>query len=136
MPTYPIVGAHFRPPAQALLQILPAGAKLQLRREPENQFDPNAIAVWMPTSSIPDAVAEELDTIAQTYGHSIDTIYQEEWHHLGYIPAKGGANILAPLWDANAMRVCDGTMAFNATGAPRIAIDGPWAGPGMGSGAV
>ena len=43
----PLVGAHFRPPAKALIQSLPVGQVLRLSREPDNQYDTNAIQVWL-----------------------------------------------------------------------------------------
>ena len=43
--TLPIVGAFYRPPAEAILKVLPVGAKLSLFAEPENpvvsQFEYN-----------------------------------------------------------------------------------------------
>ena len=134
MPTYPIVGAHFRPPAKAILAFLPADAPLKLRREASNQFDPNAIAVWVPTSSIPDSCSEALDAEAQLYGSDIGQIMMEKEWQLGYIPAKGGADAMAPLWDQVGMSSQPASLTFNAIGAPRVSIEGPFAGPGMGSG--
>ena len=49
----PLVGAYFRPPAQQLLRHLPSGTELVLEPEPENPHDPNAIAVYTRSSSIP-----------------------------------------------------------------------------------
>jgi hypothetical protein len=42
-----IVGTRFRGPAAILaLASLQKGAKLTLRREPENRYDPLAVAAW------------------------------------------------------------------------------------------
>jgi hypothetical protein len=46
----PIVGAKFRPPAQEVLTLLPAGAELLLRRQPDNPHDGNAVQVLLPIS--------------------------------------------------------------------------------------
>lgn len=135
MSTYPIVGAHFRPPAKAILAYLPAEAPLELRREATNEFDPDAIAVWVPTSSIPDSCALDLDLMAQTFGFDIGQIMAETHWQLGYIPARGGADALAPLWDNRGVETHPATLAFNAKGQPRVDIQGEYAGPGMGSGA-
>ena len=40
-----IVGAHFRPQAKPLLAALFGDCPLELRLEPTNAYDPNAIAV-------------------------------------------------------------------------------------------
>ena len=42
-----LVGAHFRPPAKAVLAALPAETPLALRAEPDNPYDPDAMAVWL-----------------------------------------------------------------------------------------
>lgn len=43
---YPIVGARHRGDAQKLLDSLPTGEPLILKREPSNPYDHNAIQVW------------------------------------------------------------------------------------------
>jgi hypothetical protein len=43
-----MVGMHFRPPAKAVLEALPAGTLLWLRREPSNPYDVNAVQVLLP----------------------------------------------------------------------------------------
>lgn len=122
--SYPIVGAHFRPPAKAILQVLPQGAALVLRREPENIYDFNAIQVIVPTSSIPDDQMSTLDILALGYGSGIDIIMQEPEWHVGYIP-RTRAIILAPLWDAVGRVECAATLGFNAKGETRAQLDEP-----------
>ena len=123
MPTYPIVGAGFRPPAKAILQVLPLGAALTLRREPGNLYDANAIQVICPTSSIPDDSAETLDLLAQGFGFDIGTIMQEPEWHLGYIPRTMALG-LAPQWDEAGMTQAPAGLVFNAKGEPRAEWDG------------
>ena len=48
--TTPIVGAHFRPPAKQLLEVLPIGTPMLLRAEPDNPYDENAIQVLVSLS--------------------------------------------------------------------------------------
>lgn len=52
MSSYPnvrVVGMHFRGAhAKEIASALSEGDTLELRREPENQFDANAIMVWHP----------------------------------------------------------------------------------------
>lgn len=88
---FPIVGAHYRPPATAILKILSTGASLILRPEPTNPVDPHAKAVIIKTSSlclsslnpIPEVF---LDAIHQLGLTTAEFENQEEWP-LGYIPA-------------------------------------------------
>lgn len=109
-----IVGAHYRPPAKAILQCLPSGAALILRPEPTNQFDANAIMVICPTSSIPESQHEELELHAAGHGFSLDEILSKTEHHVGYIPKELAANIKLP-GDTPA------TLAFNMKGSPQVA---------------
>jgi hypothetical protein len=124
----PLVGAHFRPPAKAILGVLPLGAPLQLRREPDNPHDPNAIQVMVASATIPPAAHEDLERAASGYGFDLATILgQPEWH-LGYVP-RTDAESIAPLMDeANVnMDGLDqsfaGTLAFSPDGKPRVAFD-------------
>ena len=45
MNTFPIVGAYYHPPAKALIDALAVDTPLLLIAEPDNAYDPNAIAV-------------------------------------------------------------------------------------------
>lgn len=96
--SYPLVGQRFRPPAVALCQILPSGAKLSLRREPDNPYDPNAIQVWLDPAEIPSEALGELQLLAQGYGWTVPEI-QAQHHQLGYI-AREFATVLAPQLDS------------------------------------
>lgn len=42
-----LVGMRFRPPALEITQSLKPGDKLLARREPDNAYDPNAIAIFL-----------------------------------------------------------------------------------------
>ena len=89
--TYWIVGAFYRPPAKAILSVLPIGTKLTLRAEPTNEYDPNAIAVYIETSEIKTIVANKkaktlLASEALNSGILLDEILSQSEHHLGYIP--------------------------------------------------
>lgn len=122
MTTFPIVGAHFRAPAKAILQVLPAGAPLILRREPSNIYDTNAIQVIVPTSSIPEDQTDTLEVLASGYGFSArDILAEGEWH-VGYIPAAR-AVIEAPQWDSADITSRNATLTFNAKGEPRAEWD-------------
>jgi hypothetical protein len=85
--TLPLVGSHFRPPAKALLQVLPSGTELILRAEPGNPYDPNAVQVLLPTANIPEDVEQELEIHALGHGYDLPQIKaQDEWH-VGYVKA-------------------------------------------------
>lgn len=95
MPIFLIVGAHFRPPAKALLQVLPLGLPLMLIAEPSNEHDPDAIRVEVVTSDIPLEQHTYLNTLAAGYGYDLDSILAQDSWHLGYIPRKDTARLRA-----------------------------------------
>ena len=84
----PIVGAHFRPPAKAIMQWLPAGAPLFLVPEPTNQFDDHAIAVYIETIQLCPSrgqVDQELLEACEGFGYgAAELLAQDRWH-LGYV---------------------------------------------------
>lgn len=114
----PIVGAHFRPPAKALLSVLPAGTALLARPEPENEHDPNAIMVVLPVASVPHTHREVIATAVAGYGFSSDDIFEAAEWHVGYIPAKI-AVFLAPKLDG---QEAPGTLTFDLAGKPKISL--------------
>lgn len=120
----PIVGMHFRPPAKAILQCLPQGTTLHLRREPDNQYDPNATKVLVRSADIPEGQYQELDTLVAGYGTTIQEILaQSEWF-LGYIAAKSGeAGLIAPLLDKEPARIWVGALIFDGSGKPMVEIE-------------
>ena len=67
----PLVGSHFRPPAKALLASLPAGFHLELRPEPSNPYDQNAIAVWLDATHLPQQAKDELQLTLEGTGFEI-----------------------------------------------------------------
>lgn len=84
--SYPIVGAHFRPPAKSILQVLANGTRLVLRHEPSNPYDTEAVQVLVLSGDIPKEAHETLNTLASGYGFTIEDILAEPEIHLGYIP--------------------------------------------------
>lgn len=98
--TTQIVGAHFRPPAKALLSCLPAGHQLWLRPEPTNEWDENAVQVLLRSASLRSLLTEpfirdELERQLSGQGSDIESVLvQPEWH-LGYLPraAKGNKEL-------------------------------------------
>lgn len=123
----PCVGAHFRPPAKALIQALPAGQALRLQREPDNQYDPHAIQVWLDSGAIgPDSLAA-LPALLAGFGWTLDQVLGEPAWHLGFLaskPPKGQsysalAPEIAPRLDAGAS-LGPTTLAFDASGNPQV----------------
>ena len=120
----PIVGMFYRPPAKVLVNVIAVGTPLTLLAEPDNPADPNAIAVYVKSSEIPETAHDALAEQLPEYGFSLDDILnQDEWH-LGYIPANFAAQLKA------AQIVVDDTpvevkFCTNPKGDPRVEFDEP-----------
>jgi len=100
MPTHynlPLVGSHFRPPAKALIQSMPMAHPLELRPEPTNPYDSNAVAVWLDAHTLPDEALEELRHTLPGMGSDIDDLMSQRHWHLGYIPKTDAATLQAPI---------------------------------------
>jgi hypothetical protein len=123
MENYPIVGAWHHPPAQALFEVLPPSTLLILRPEPTNPFDPNAIQVLLPRTSLdalnPHAQGVLVRSLAG-YGTSIDELHEQETTMLGYI-ARKFAEGLAPQLGGEDTRA---KLVYGASGAPQASLDG------------
>lgn len=125
MPSYPIVGSYYRPPAKAILSALPVETKLTLRPEPENKIDRNAIAVWIQTCEIPEASHNQIqlsggdsgfrvgDERAESFEHYLELILSEPEWHLGYIPAVIAKTIHLP-------REISAKLVFSIEGKPFV----------------
>jgi hypothetical protein len=92
--TYSLVGAHFRPPAKALLAVLPLGHALLLVPEPTNPYDPNAISVWIDSETLMP-YHDELAVSLPGYGVDPDDLAPH--YHLGYIPRTDAEVIVEEL---------------------------------------
>lgn len=136
MPTHsaPLVGAHFRPPAKAILQSLPASYPLELRPEPTNPYDPNAVAVWFDARFLsPDSI-EELTSTLPGMGSDIEDLRSTRFWHIGYMArehaAEHQADIAAILEGHNLDADVSGEgfiwtgfpakLAFSGTGQPLV----------------
>lgn len=95
MPQYrlKIVGDVFRPPAKAILAVIPAGTPLQLVAEPSNQHDENAVKVMIQSSDIPHTVSEAFEEVGAKYGYSFEELMQKSEWQLGYIPRTDAATL-------------------------------------------
>lgn len=122
----PIVGMAFRPPANMVINQIPYGKRLILRRQPDNPHDSNAIMVFLPgfcTEEDLKSIAEDMKNLAipegaelargQFHASSIqDTLF------LGYVGAKTGhAAEFAALMDSFGIEACYAYYSFLMTGA-------------------
>jgi hypothetical protein len=114
---YPIVGAHFHRPAKAILAVLPIGTLLDVIPEPDNEYDPNAIAIWVKSDQIPREAAGELDNLSKGYGFNAEEILQpgDMWM-LGYIPREIAAKL-------QPFEMKTGKFSVGANGGPRVEIE-------------
>lgn len=87
----PLVGAHFRPPAKAILQSLPASYPLELRPEPTNPYDANAVAVWFDAASLSAPAKEELESTLPGSGSSLEDLLSQRFWQLGYLAKEHAA---------------------------------------------
>jgi hypothetical protein len=117
-----IVGAHFRPPAKAILGSLGANCPLAIVPEPHNQYDSNALAVFVATSDIMNPEhcdTEQLELLLPNMDSSMDHIQSQEGWHLGYIP-RDEAAVWAPLMGGKQI---PGKLGFNVKGEPAVVFD-------------
>jgi hypothetical protein len=91
----PIVGGYYRPPAALVLASLPIGAPLFLCAEPDNAVDPNAVAVWILSETIPASAHANLEARLPDFGFTLDSFLAVEQWHLGYIPKDFAARLKA-----------------------------------------
>jgi HIRAN domain len=118
-----IVGARYRPPAAGLLGILPSGAALEVRREPENPYDPNALQVLVHCNALATLSEEQLQAAVEGFGFSAAEVALHEppeWH-LGYVP-RSEASELAGNFDVAGVREVAASLTFDLQGRPCVAF--------------
>ena len=87
----PLVGAHFRPPAKVIIQSLPAAYPLELRPEPSNPYDANAVAVWFDASALSADAKSELESTLPANGGNLDDLLEQRFWQLGYLAKEHAA---------------------------------------------
>lgn len=132
--TLAIVGARFRPPAVGLLSVLPGGARLLVRREPENPYDANALQVLADHATLDEIPNQQLQPAVEGFGFGVnaegrvcDPETQQELPgpiHLGYIP-RGDAELLAGSFDSESVSETRGSLTFDLQGRPCVAFAVP-----------
>ena len=118
---FPIVGMYYRPPAQALVNVLGIGTPLALRAEPDNEVHSNAVAVILKSADLNDEAIAALDGELANFGFTIKNILdQDEWQ-LGYVP-RNMADDLRMSGRVEPGTDVIGEFRCAASGAPRIVI--------------
>lgn len=121
MNTLPIVGARHRPPADIILNGLPKGTPLLLRRDPDNPYDSNAIEVVLPAGWQANVPTDDFVVIMGNISVSSESPPPDDTPFmLGFIP-KGLAEVLAPKMDENPGEV-NCLLDFDATGKPCVGM--------------
>lgn len=112
MPKFPIVGMQFRPvegiPAPTIMTLLPPGTPLYLVRQPDNEYDYNAIQVWIKNTAevIPESLEDIKESCVNKEGQPYECPDLTQPLMLGFLKAKTidddvqGADVLAPRIDA------------------------------------
>jgi hypothetical protein len=129
MPTYPIVGMYYRPPAQALVDSLPVGTPMILRADPHGEVsgsahnDPTAICIVMRTEAVAAETLANAEFIAalSRYGTSIDDFLAEPEWHIGFVPKELAYEATNSGFPAGVD--IPGIFSVSANGKPRIRFE-------------
>ena len=81
-----LVGMHFRPPARQVLERLRLGTRLELRREPDNAYDPWAVEVWVSPAEI--ELDEGFEEALAGAGCDLEELLAQEAIQLGFLGAS------------------------------------------------
>lgn len=116
---FPIVGMHFRPPAQSMLNAAFAGIGMLLVREPSNPYDSNAIQVHIAGFNKVPEVVQAIRDWEELNGNEWSGWTNED-AMVGYIP-RDIADRLAPIMDFLSMPQVECKFAQALDGSPRVA---------------
>jgi len=120
--TVPLVGMHFRPPAKALLQVLPTDFPLQAETEPDNEYDKHAIKLMLKSADIPKDAHDDLNMLASGFGFPIEDILAKDAWHLGYVKATSASQI-APLINGGSHKFASSKLSYDGEGKPLVTIE-------------
>jgi hypothetical protein len=118
MLTICIVGSFYRPGAQNILKFLPPGTDLYLIREPDNEYDPNAVAVYISPKDIPQTCYEKLKESLLGCGLTLDYILKSSKWQLGYLPRN-----VSPQWIIDLGGKIPAKFALLPSGKPVVTIE-------------
>lgn len=122
-----LVGAHFRPPAKAILAALPSGCALRVVPEPDNPYDENALRIEVASADIPATQHSKLGEEASFFGHDLATILAQPYWHLGYIKATEALSLAGPIaiTTDNDPAGLPAILQFDSSGKPLVTFDLP-----------
>lgn len=125
-----IRGMHFRlkdpvnpAPAKLLVESLATGAKLELVREPGNEYDPNAVQVWMPQAALPEGWNQkggEFEIKLAGFGWTLEMVEAAPELMLGFV-GKEFAEHISPLMEEE--NEFEATFAVSGKGKPLVKVD-------------
>ena len=101
---------------------------LELRPEPYNPYDQNAIAVWLDAAHLPQQAKDELQLTLEGTGFDLDDIEAQGEFHVGYVARDEAALHHIPIADFLSQLQTefpdttgfDATLSFSATGSYRV----------------
>lgn len=109
----PLVGMRHRQPVPAIVAALSPNHPVTLQRQPDNPYDPNALAVYVAGDSLPEEVLAEALGLAQLHPPLI---------MLGFI-AREKAAIIAPVMDRLDQPTAFATFLHNPLGGYLVEVD-------------
>ncbi len=85
-----ITGGFARQPGNAVQQCLPSGCSLQIVPQPDNPYDPHALAVTVDPQEIPPGQYQELKDRLEGTGWELQDVLQGEAVQIGWVAATDG----------------------------------------------
>lgn len=116
----PLVGSYYYKPATALLQSVPSGTPLDLRPEPFNQYDENAVAVWLSPSHIPVVQRGLLEPILAGFGFSLEELLEEGPRQVGHLAKEFAAQLQSPIILG---KLSSAILTFTGSGKPQVIVE-------------
>lgn len=122
----PLVGMHYRPPADKVVKMLGVKTTLTLQRQPDNPHDSNAVQVILqgfeqngPHGKIWAEMVEEALGDPEHLGRLTNPL------HLGYIDAKktGMAAVISEVMDRLEVSAMQAELQFDEAGKPMVVLD-------------
>lgn len=111
-----VVGQRFRPPAPLIYESLGINTPLILVRQPENQYDPNAVQVFIEKAYIDEETLQEAQNIltVNNPGVDLDLLFPDPVM-LGYINREAAA-VMAGTMDAKGAEQYDAMLIADVSG--------------------
>lgn len=110
----PLVGMHFRPPANQVLAALPIGTPVQLIPEPDNPVDKNAVRVVADLADFPPGRMLMLEAMLMGSGYSAPDLIAQGPFMVGYLAATGGKPARGGPGNVEALLLMSGEASYTA----------------------